>query len=161
MDSVYSLALGRRKSWVVPIQLCSATALLLSANWADARLQVGVGLWFRVFERAFVGNAPVDLQQYRQRLSRCCCCLLQPRHQDSAQILQPGCGCGGAGKGHQNAVLGSPTTRVKCIRLRIRLQAADVGAITALFFGLVLLAATQDIAVDGWALTLLSRHHVG
>ncbi len=40
-------------------------------------------------------------------------------------------------------------------------QAADVGAITALFFGLVLLAATQDIAVDGWALTLLSRHHVG
>lgn len=55
MDSVYSLALGRRKSWVVPIQLCSATALLLSANWADARLQVGVGLGFR----AFVGNALV------------------------------------------------------------------------------------------------------
>jgi len=25
----------------------------------------------------------------------------------------------------------------------------------------VLLAATQDIAVDGWALTLLSRRHVG
>lgn len=40
-------------------------------------------------------------------------------------------------------------------------QAADVRAITALFFGLVLLAATQDIAVDGWALTLLSRRHVG
>ncbi len=40
-------------------------------------------------------------------------------------------------------------------------QAADVGAITTLFFGLVLLAATQDIAVDGWALTLLSRRHVG
>jgi MFS transporter, PAT family, solute carrier family 33 (acetyl-CoA transportor), member 1 len=41
------------------------------------------------------------------------------------------------------------------------LQAADVVAITTLFFGLVLLAATQDIAVDGWALTLLSRRHVG
>lgn len=40
-------------------------------------------------------------------------------------------------------------------------QAADVVAITTLFFGLVLLAATQDIAVDGWALTLLSRRHVG
>ena len=37
---MYSLALGRRKSWVVPIQLASATALLLSADWADARLQV-------------------------------------------------------------------------------------------------------------------------
>lgn len=41
VDSVYSLALGRRKSWVVPIQLASAASLLLSANWADARLQVG------------------------------------------------------------------------------------------------------------------------
>lgn len=34
-------------------------------------------------------------------------------------------------------------------------------SITALFFLLVLLAATQDIAVDGWALTLLSRKNVG
>lgn len=41
------------------------------------------------------------------------------------------------------------------------MTAVDVKAITALFFALVLLAATQDIAVDGWALTLLSRRHVG
>ncbi len=41
-----------------------------------------------------------------------------------------------------------------------RLAAADIGAITFLFFFLVLLAATQDIAVDGWALTLLSRQHI-
>eukprot|EP01023_Acetabularia_acetabulum_P012544 TRINITY_DN15874_c0_g1_i1.p2 TRINITY_DN15874_c0_g1~~TRINITY_DN15874_c0_g1_i1.p2 ORF type:complete len:177 (-),score=24.74 TRINITY_DN15874_c0_g1_i1:496-1026(-) len=33
--------------------------------------------------------------------------------------------------------------------------------ITIVFFFLVLLAATQDIAVDGWALTLLSKGHVG
>lgn len=37
---VYSLVLGRRKSWIVPIQAMSGIALLLSANWADARLQV-------------------------------------------------------------------------------------------------------------------------
>ena len=42
-----------------------------------------------------------------------------------------------------------------------RLNAADIGAVTSLFFFLVLLAATQDIAVDGWALTLLSRHNIG
>ena len=42
-----------------------------------------------------------------------------------------------------------------------RLNAADIWAVTALFFFLVLLAATQDIAVDGWALTLLSRHNIG
>eukprot|EP00889_Picochlorum_renovo_P005421 jgi/Picre1/32451/NNA_007797.t1 len=33
--------------------------------------------------------------------------------------------------------------------------------VTVYFFVLVLLAATQDIAVDGWALTLLSRKNVG
>lgn len=42
-----------------------------------------------------------------------------------------------------------------------KLQQANVSAVTALFFLLVLLAATQDIAVDGWALTLLSKKHVG
>ncbi len=42
-----------------------------------------------------------------------------------------------------------------------RLKEADIVSITSLFFVLVLLAATQDIAVDGWALTLLSRHHIG
>lgn len=42
-----------------------------------------------------------------------------------------------------------------------KLQQANVAAITALYFFLVLLAATQDIAVDGWALTLLSKKHVG
>lgn len=40
-------------------------------------------------------------------------------------------------------------------------QAADVVGITSLFFVAVLLAATQDIAVDGWALTLLSKRNIG
>jgi PAT family acetyl-CoA transporter-like MFS transporter 1 len=30
-----------------------------------------------------------------------------------------------------------------------------------MFFFLNFLAATQDIAVDGWALTMLQRHNVG
>lgn len=42
-----------------------------------------------------------------------------------------------------------------------RVEHADVASITALFFLLVLMAATQDIAVDGWALTLLARNNVG
>ena len=33
--------------------------------------------------------------------------------------------------------------------------------LTAIFFCLNFLAATQDIAVDGWALTMLSRENVG
>ncbi|KAI4873241.1 hypothetical protein NFI96_020580 [Prochilodus magdalenae] len=37
----------------------------------------------------------------------------------------------------------------------------DVVTLTAIFFMLAFLAATQDIAVDGWALTMLSRENVG
>lgn len=37
----------------------------------------------------------------------------------------------------------------------------SVVTLTAVFFMLAFLAATQDIAVDGWALTMLSRENVG
>ncbi|XP_030620950.1 acetyl-coenzyme A transporter 1 isoform X2 [Chanos chanos] len=37
----------------------------------------------------------------------------------------------------------------------------DVLTLTVAFFMLAFLAATQDIAVDGWALTMLSRENVG
>lgn len=40
-------------------------------------------------------------------------------------------------------------------------QGPDVVTLTAVFFMLAFLAATQDIAVDGWALTMLSRENVG
>jgi len=34
----------------------------------------------------------------------------------------------------------------------------NIGMLTALFFSLNVLAATQDIVVDGWALTMLKRY---
>ena len=37
----------------------------------------------------------------------------------------------------------------------------SVGILTMIFFFLHFLAATQDIAVDGWALTMLSKENVG
>ena len=37
----------------------------------------------------------------------------------------------------------------------------DIWNITASFFILNFCAATQDIAVDGWALTMLSKKNVG
>jgi hypothetical protein len=78
VDAIYSRSLGRRKSWIIPLQLSSVVVMLACAPWADSQLAAG-----------------------------------------------------------------------------------NVRSITLLFFILVLLAATQDIAVDGWALTLLSRRHVG
>eukprot|EP00798_Chlamydomonas_sp_ICE-L_P022954 gene22954-30138_t len=40
------------------------------------------------------------------------------------------------------------------------MENADIKSLTAHVFVLVFMAATQDIAVDGWALTLLSKEHV-
>ncbi|KAI3354419.1 hypothetical protein L3Q82_018935 [Scortum barcoo] len=40
-------------------------------------------------------------------------------------------------------------------------EGPNVVTLTAVFFMLAFLAATQDIAVDGWALTMLSRKNVG
>ena len=41
------------------------------------------------------------------------------------------------------------------------LEITDVFSLTCMFFFLNFLAATQDIAVDGWALTMLKRENVG
>ncbi|KAK9744731.1 Acetyl-coenzyme A transporter 1 [Popillia japonica] len=40
-------------------------------------------------------------------------------------------------------------------------SAPNIGVLTLLFFSLNFLAATQDIAVDGWALTMLKKRNVG
>ncbi|KAF7992891.1 hypothetical protein HCN44_005235 [Aphidius gifuensis] len=40
-------------------------------------------------------------------------------------------------------------------------QGPNIGLLTVLFFSLNVLAATQDIVVDGWALTMLKRKNVG
>jgi len=42
-----------------------------------------------------------------------------------------------------------------------KIVAPDVGSLTAMFFILNFLAATQDVAVDGWALTMLKPKNVG
>ena len=41
------------------------------------------------------------------------------------------------------------------------LSAMNVSGVTAFFFLLYFLMATQDIAVDGWALTMLSKKNRG
>ncbi|KAK4049362.1 hypothetical protein OIO90_005491 [Microbotryomycetes sp. JL221] len=79
VDSIFSQRLGRRKSWIVPVQTI-----------------VGVLLWW-----------------------------LSSNVQSLMDVEEP-----------------------------------DVNKLTVLFFSLVFFAATQDIAVDGWALTLLSKENL-
>lgn len=82
VDSLFWPRMGRRKSWLVPVQMVCGAMMLLGADYID--------VW--------VGEVP---------------------------DVKP-----------------------------------DVKSLTAYFFVLYLLMATQDIAVDGWALTMLSRKNV-
>ena len=84
MDSTYSEAFGRRKTWLVPAQLAIGLTMLLGGAQVDG----------------FIGERDAE-------------------------------------------------------------AAADVASLTRLFFVLFVLCATQDIAVDGWALTMLQRRNVG
>uniref|UniRef100_A0A6B2F4Q4 Acetyl-coenzyme A transporter 1 n=1 Tax=Bothriechis nubestris TaxID=1766655 RepID=A0A6B2F4Q4_9SAUR len=53
------------------------------------------------------------------------------------------------------------SARVDSLLGEVNGQSPDVVALTVTFFLFEFLAATQDIAVDGWALTMLSRENVG
>lgn len=41
VDSVYSAGFGRRKSWIVPVQLISAALLMFSADWIQTQYEAG------------------------------------------------------------------------------------------------------------------------
>jgi hypothetical protein len=41
VDSVYSAAFGRRKSWIVPVQLASAALLICGAGWIQEQYEAG------------------------------------------------------------------------------------------------------------------------
>ena len=97
VDSCYSRTVGRRRSWIIPIQLVSGLLLYVLGTCITR------GVIFDGVDDAFRGG-----------------------------------------------VVSAEATAAKLSHL-------DVGSL-ALYFGiLVFLCATQDIAVDGWALTILSR----
>ncbi|GLE10120.1 hypothetical protein PINS_up022115 [Pythium insidiosum] len=83
VDSLYSRRIGRRKSWLIPVQLVCAALMIGGSFFISDMLGEGEG------------------------------------------------------------------------------QKPHVMALTIFFFVLYFMMATQDIAVDGWALTMLSSHHVG
>lgn len=97
VDSVYYKPFGRRKSWLVPVQLACGLMMLLGARHISS--------WMG----------------------------------DSYDPAAAAAGAGGAGSG----------------------PPPNVTALTAYFLVLYVMMATQDIAVDGWALTMLSRENVG
>jgi len=95
VDAIFWKRMGRRKSWLVPVQFCAGMLMVAGSGFVES-------------------------------------CL-------GLEIEDMGVG------GGVNGAVGD----------------LDVRGMTAFFFALYFLMATQDVAVDGWALTMLSRENRG
>jgi PAT family acetyl-CoA transporter-like MFS transporter 1 len=89
VDSCYFRSIGRRKTWIIPVQILTGIVMLVAAPYVDS----------------WMGNTD-----------------------------------------NENG---------------IEVQGPQVAVLTVFFLFLYFLMATQDIVVDGWALTMLSRENVG
>ena len=101
VDACFSKRFGRRKSWLVPIQLIAGALMVGGSDYVEQEL----GLNHNAVAAAASGSG------------------------------------------------GGMTTDVA--------SSMNVRGLTAFFFALYFLMATQDIAVDGWALTMLSKKNRG
>jgi hypothetical protein len=75
VDSVYSAAFGRRKSWIVPVQLASAALLMFSADWIQLQYEAGAVGPLTVLFFFFVLLAATQVNSYglvRGEAARCC-----------------------------------------------------------------------------------------
>jgi len=114
VDACFSKRFGRRKSWLVPIQLIAGMLMVGGSGYVEQELGLVVG-----------GDGGSD--------------------DVFASIV------------HHSAAAATTTTTEQQQAVR----AMDVRGVTLFFFTLYFLMATQDIAVDGWALTMLSRKNRG
>ena len=102
VDACFSKSFGRRKSWLVPVQLLAGALMMCGSDYVERELG-----------------------------------------------LETTTSAGGITGG----VVGGTTTTTT--------TTMDVRGLTLFFFALYFLMATQDIAVDGWAITMLSRKNRG
>jgi len=103
VDACFSKRFGRRKSWLVPIQLIAGMLMVGGSGYVEQEL-----------------------------------------------------GLDNSNNGVAGAAASSGTTAVEEAA-----KSMNVQGVTLFFFTLYFLMATQDIAVDGWALTMLSRKNRG
>lgn len=120
VDTYYIPSFGRRKTWLVPVQLLTGLVMILGAG--------SVGFWLKEQEFA------------------------HPLPHTSPSPLLPADGVSVTLDG-----LGPPPPDAQAFLH----PPVDIYPLTLFFFFLYFLMATQDIAVDGWALTMLSRESVG
>ncbi|KAL7464023.1 hypothetical protein ACHAXS_004365 [Conticribra weissflogii] len=126
VDACFSRRFGRRKSWLVPVQLVAGLLMVGGSGFVEREL----GLGSSVAGDVFAGGAADRTRLLPQRPSQ------SPQRAGDAMHLPT-----------------NPSSSPPPL-LNIR-------GPTLYFFALYFLMATQDIAVDGWALTLLSKKNRG
>ena len=124
VDSVYSPRIGRRKSWLLPVQTLMGLVLLATCTMVPQLLED-------------IKPPPVD---------------------PAAHHAPPG-GHSVAPQTHTHVPLNASEAAAQALDDATRV--ARVHTLAALFFGFYFLSATQDVAVDGWALELLAKRNLG
>lgn len=119
VDSVFFKKLGRRKSWLVPVQMAAGLVMVLGSDFVERQL----GLGSLSAATTLSSDAAAAITTTERDLSA--------NHERRLTV---------------DDLAGT---------------SMDVRGVTAFFFLLYFLMATQDIAVDGWALTMLSKKNRG
>ena len=119
VDACFSKKFGRRKSWLVPIQLLAGILMVGGSGYVESEL----GLENVVTATTDAVDAAVS----------------------------------GVVDGTTAAAAAAATTTT----VEQAAKSMNVQGVTFFFFTLYFLMATQDIAVDGWALTMLSKKNRG
>lgn len=115
VDAMFIRKFGRRKSWLVPVQMMAGMLMVLGANFVQKQLGLG------------------DIDSI------------------AAPIVD---------QGLQQQATTTTTTAARILTSNPAMN-INVKGVTVFFFVLYFLMATQDIAVDGWALTMLSKKNRG
>ena len=112
VDSIFFKSIGRRKSWLVPIQYLIGIFMFIFADYVHLLLEK---------KSTNLGNGTYILSNAKSLYSLLCFFFST------------------------------------CAMFLLCFPNADIYILTAIFFMFTFLAATQDIVVDGWALTILSK----
>jgi PAT family acetyl-CoA transporter-like MFS transporter 1 len=128
VDACFSKKFGRRKSWLVPIQLIAGVLMVGGSGYVEKEL--GLDYSTNKAASAAVAAAVVD-----------------------STSISSSSNSGSSGSSVIDAAANLTVEQAA--------RSMNVQGVTFFFFTLYFLMATQDIAVDGWALTMLSRKNRG
>lgn len=149
VDAVFWRRFGRRKSWLVPVQAVAGLLMVAGSDYVERQLGLG-GLADSVAGGAGSGSGPLSpgdsASEVVEKAGRG---LNQAAAAGAEAAAEAAAGAAAAGAAATAAAASSDPSSF------------DVKGVTAFFFALYFLMATQDIAVDGWALTMLSKRNRG